>query len=173
MAQSIASPGITTLAASDLLIQITPRFCARYHGTAAQLIAEGLIPEGFKWPAGSARAEYEMGQFTYYVGRSRPNGMKGPKSLWANGDYWLIQRSLTAEIGQGFHAAIIYAKTIELEEAIKRCTPEWNRVWHLAYDAQKDDKYMAFRQQVLGSAGRKPGRPAKDRSIAPTGASHV
>lgn len=42
------SMGTAALIASDLIIEITPRAYTGYTGTAAQLIAEGLIPDGFK-----------------------------------------------------------------------------------------------------------------------------
>jgi hypothetical protein len=43
-----AGPGISPLLASDLFIEIYARAYTSYEGTAAQLIAEGLIPDGFK-----------------------------------------------------------------------------------------------------------------------------
>lgn len=171
MAKSLASPGTATLAASDLLIQILPRFCTRYHGTAEQLIAEGLIPEGFKWPTGCARVSYEIGKFSFYMGRCRPDGMKGPMSLWAHGDHWFMQRSLTSEKGKGFHAGSIYTKKMELADAIYRSTPEWSHVWHRAYQAKIDDSYMAFRQQLLGAEPRRSGRPQKVRANSQVGQS--
>ena len=156
-----AEPGISPLLVSDLTIQIFPLFCTIYHGTAAQLIAEGVIPDGFKWPTDSKRVDYELGKFTYWMGRCRPDGMKGPRSLWINGDYWFMQRSLTSEQGKGCYSSHIYAKKRELAEAIYRGTAEWSRVWSLAYEAKRDPLYMEFRQKITGKSKRgRPGKPA-------------
>lgn len=156
MAQS-ASPGVP----ADLLISIHPRASTRYHGTASQLIAEGLIPDGFKWPHKASRMSFEIGKFTHWMGRCRPDGIKGPMSIWTEGDYWFLQRSLTAEEGRGWHHAQLYEKTMELADIIRRNTPEWSRTSVRAYETRKDAKYQAFRLQLLGEPKRGRGRPAK------------
>lgn len=168
MAQSFASHGTPTLAASDLLISIHPRACTRYHGTAAQLIAEGLIPDGLKWPHRASRVSFEMGKFTYHMGRCRPDGFKGPMSAWAEGDYWLLQRSLTAEEGHGLHHAQLYEKKMELANLIRRNTAEWMHTFNRAWETRKDDKYQAFRLQLLGEPKRGRGRPAKASIATPS-----
>lgn len=163
-----ASLGTPTLAASDLLISIHPRACTRYHGTAAQLIAEGLIPDDFKWPHKATRVSFEMGKFTHYMGRRRPEGLKGPMSAWAEGDYWFLQRRLTAQEGNGLHQAQIYEKAMELADAIGRHKPEWTHTFKRAQEARKDDTYQAFRLQMLGAPKRGRGRPAKNTNAANT-----
>lgn len=149
-----------------LLITIRPRAYTRYHGTAEQLVDEGLIPKDFKWPTGTARACYEIGQFSYWMGRCRPDGMKGPVSLWSNGDYWGLQRGLTTQDGDGFRSANIHEKAMELAEAIHRGTPEWSRTWAQAYEARKDQKYAAFRELLTGPVKRGRGRPAKSAPVS-------
>lgn len=144
---------------SDLFIKFEPRFCTRFYGSAAQLVAEGLIPDGFVWPTGSTRVEYAMGEFTFYMGRLRPPGMKGPHSKWAGGDYWFLQRFFVK--GEGYQASLIYEKTREIQEIIQRGSAEWNRVWNLAWQAKKDASYMEFRQKLIGDLPRRRGRPAK------------
>ena len=158
----------TTSVHDDLLISIRPRACTRYHGTAAQLISEGLIPDGFKWPHKAGRVSFEVGKFTHYMGRCRPDGFKGPMSAWAEGDYWYLQRGLTAEEGHGWRNAQIYEKTMELAEIIHRNTPEWSRTFHRACETRKDAKYQAFRLQLLGTPKRGRGRPAKNTSTPNT-----
>lgn len=154
----------------DLRVSIYPRACTRYHGTAAQLIAEGLIPDGFKWPHKASRISFEMGKFTHCMGRCRPDGFKGPMSAWAEGDYWYLQRGLTAEEGHGWHHAQLYEKTMELAAIIHRNTPEWSRTFHRAYETRKDAKYQAFRLQLLGEPKRGRGRPAKTAATQTQGA---
>lgn len=166
MAQSLASIGTPTLAASDLLITITPRACTRYHGTFAQLVAEGLIPEGFKLPYRAAQVSFVLGKFTHRLGRCRQPGIKGPMSIWTDGDYWCLQRSLTADNGYGWHAAELYEKKMELAAIIRRNTPEWERMFNRAWATRKDDKYQAFRQQLLGEPKRGRGRPTKSQRAA-------
>lgn len=168
MAQSLTSVH------DDLRISITPRFSTRYHGTAAQLIAEGLIPDGFEWPHRSNSASFTMGRFTHRLRRIRPDGIKGPMSIWIEGDYWFLQRSLVAEEGMGFQRALIYQKTQELADILYRQTAEWSRLFHRAYETSKDAKYQAFRLQLLGEPKRGRGRPAKHTTTLSTqGASHV
>lgn len=147
---------------SDLNISITPRAYAQYEGTAAQLMAEGLIPTGFKWPIGAARTSYEMGEYTYWMGRCRPDGHKGPMSSWADGDYWFIRRGLVSQARDGFQAANIYQKQQELADVINRSSPEYKRLSNRAYKAQIDDRYMAFRNRVMGEPKRGRGRPIKN-----------
>lgn len=154
----------------DLRISIYPRACTRYHGTAAQLIAEGLIPDGFKWPQRTSRVSFEMGKFTHYMGRCRPDGIKGPMAVWVEGDYWFLQRSLTADEGRGWQAAQLYEKTMELAAIIHRTTPEWSRTFHRAYETRKDAKYQAFRLQLLGEPKRGRGRPVKNTTTQTQGA---
>lgn len=146
---------------ADLLISIHPRACTRFHGTAAQLVAEGLIPDGFEWPRKASRASFEMGKFTHWLGRCRPEGVKGPMSIWTEGDYWCLQRSLIADEGKGGQAAQLYEKSMELAEIMRRNTPEWMRVFNRAWETRKDAKYQAFRLQLLGEPKRGRGRPAK------------
>ena len=154
----------------DLRVSIYPRACTRYHGTAAQLIAEGLIPDGFKWPQRTSRVSFEMGKFTHYMGRCRPDGIKGPMAVWVEGDYWFLQRSLTADEGRGWQAALLYEKTMELADLVRRNTPEWNRMFSRAWETRKDDKYQAFRLQLLGEPKRGRGRPVKNTTTQTQGA---
>lgn len=160
-AESFTSPH------GDIVISITPRAYTRYHGTAEQLVAEGLIPDGFKWPHKASRVSFEMGQFTHWMGRCRPDGIKGPMSIWTEGDYWFLQRSLTADNGHGYCKAQLYEKKMELAALIRRNTPEWQHVFHRAWAARHDDKYQSFRLQLLGEPKRGRGRPAKE-TTAPT-----
>ena len=154
-----------TLTASDLQISIVPRAYTSYQGTAAQLIAEGLIPEGFKWPSGTNRVTVTVGTFEHWIFRTRPEGHKGPMSSWISGDCWHLRRELANQQRDGYREADIYAKTRELADTINRGTLEWSRTCHKAFAARNDAKYMAFRTHLMGDlAPRRRGRPAKSGS---------
>lgn len=156
---AITYPDASVILASDLLISIRPRSYTQYHGTAEQLRAEGLIPDGFKWPIGDRRISYEVGKFSCWMGRCRPDGIKGPKSIWVNGDYWFLRRDLTSRWYDGYRAADIYEKTRELAEIIQRGTPEGSRIANASWKARCDDKYMAFRNLLTGETKRGRVRP--------------
>lgn len=155
------SVGAPRLLASDLQVEIIPRAYTQYHGTAAQLIAEGLIPDGFKWPIGSNRITIEVGKFSLWIGRKRPEGHKGPMSSWTSGDYWFLRRELKSQTRNGYREADIYAKKMELADAIYRGTPEFARIGNASWKARCDDKYQAFRSLVIPEPKRGRGRPAK------------
>ncbi len=158
---AITYPDASAILASDLLISIHPRAYTDYQGTAEQLRAEGLIPDGFKWPIGDRRISYEVGKFSYWMRRCRPDGIKGPKSIWVNGDYWFLRRELASQGRDGYRAADIYKKTKELAEIIRRGTHEWSRIANASWEARCDDKYMAFRNLLTGEPKRGRGRPSK------------
>jgi hypothetical protein len=121
-----------------------------------------LIPDGFKWPNRAQRETIELGGFEHWIFRMRPEGHKGPMSSWVNGDCWYLRREPKRQFRAGYIEADIYAKKMELVDTIYRGTPEWRSTWDKACKARKDEKYMAFRTQILGDmAPRKRGRPAK------------
>jgi len=144
----------STLSSSELQISIYPREFTSYHGTAAQLMAEGLLPTGFEWPTGAEWVKVEVGEFTHRVGRTRPEGHKGPKSSWTSGDYWYVVRKLTDQPLDGGLEAAIYNKTKELDAAIYRGTPEYARMSEAARSAMFDDRYQAFRSLVVPESKR-------------------
>lgn len=171
MAQLITA-GIAALIASDLVIEINPRWVCRFRGTRAQLVAEGLIPNDFKWPHRTQCQSWEAGKFEYWMQRCRPDGIKGPQSVWADGDYWVINMSVK---GIDYITYRFQENARELAELVQGKSSEWSKTWNCAYKARQDDKYMAFRTHLLGElAPRKRGRPAKARPVTPTqGATHV
>lgn len=154
--------GTAALIASDLVIEITPRWICRFRGTRAQLVAEGLIPSDFKWPHRTQHQSWEAGKFEYWVKRCRPEGIKGPQSGWADGDYWVLDMSVK---GTDYTTYKIQEKARELAELVQGRSSEWSKTWDRAYKAKQDDKYLAFRTRLLGDmAPRKRGRPAKSNT---------
>lgn len=161
MAQS-PSTGATALATSDLIIRIDPHFVCRYYGTSAQLVAEGLIPDGLKWPPGRNRINFSDARFNYWLERNRVPGTKGPMSEWCNGDYWVLDSAPHGQ-GKSWNDHEILIKQREIADLRRRRSPEWEALFYRAYQARQDAKYMAFRTQMIGDMAppRKRGRPAK------------
>lgn len=162
MANFSTSTGTSALSASDLHIEITQRGPTVFRGTAEQLRAEGLIPDGFTWPTGDASVSFALGKFSCALSRCRPEGMHGPKSAWTSGDYWCFRRGLASQPVRGFQANEIFEATAAMLEAVKRATPWGEYVQKRAHRAKQDSRYWAFRQQLLGEQKRKPGRPYKN-----------
>ena len=157
-ATSLSTPAQIT---DELQISILPRAYANFRGSAAQLSAEGLIPDGFSWPAGTDFARYESGQFSYCVSRCRKKGATGSARAWSSGDYWCVRRTLTSTDKNGFHEARVYEKQQELAEVIRHATPAWERECSLAFAAILDKPYRAFRNLLIPSPKRGRGRPSK------------
>jgi hypothetical protein len=158
--------GAPALISSDLVIEITPRWICQFRGTRAQLIAEGLISSDFKFPHRTEIQDWESGKFSYWMRRCRPEGMKGPQSVWANGDYWVVCQSLK---GANCTTYQIQEKTRELAELVQGKPSDWYKTWSRAYDAKQDDRYIAFRTAMLGDmAPRKRGRAAKVKTAEQT-----
>ena len=156
--------GKAALLASDLEIEINPRAYTWFRGTSAQLIAEGLIPDGFEWPIGDQHKTIEDVGFEHWLFRTRPEGHKGPKSSWINGDFWYLRRTLANLPRDGFMEAEIYAKKAELAAVFYRRSTEWHRICKQAYEARQDKRYMAFRSLVIPERQRGRGRPSKSVS---------
>ena len=72
----------------DLAIRYCPGRWIRFSGTSAQLEAEGLIPNGLKWPHRTNIAEWAGGGYVFKLRRARlPGSGYAP---WAEGDYWAL-----------------------------------------------------------------------------------
>lgn len=159
MANTRTSAGVSALIASDLVVEILPRFICRFHGTRAQLEAEGLIPAGFVWPQRRARAYWVAGQFRYWLERQRPQDFKGSVRAFGEGDYWVCDVDVDGHFVQSH---LVYAKTKEIEALVRYNTPEGRSEYRRAYQAKQDGPYLAFRAQLLGDmVPCKKGRSAK------------
>lgn len=142
----------------DLDIDICPRGYDWWRGTAAQLQAEGLIPEGFEWPRGNLDKSWNDGTFEYWLRRRRPEGFKGP--LPDDLDSWAVRRTLLARGRDGLGAAQVYEKSQELALELWRQTPAYNA--HLAryWAAHQDQTFQAFKA-IFVPQPKKRSRPRK------------
>ena len=118
----VATPSQT--AAHDLRVEICPRGYDWWHGTGAQLQAEGLIPADFDWPKGKEHGSWVSGRFEFWLFRVRPEGHKGPKSSWLESDSWACRRVLATQARDGFMAADLVphiwdmARTAKVDERL-------------------------------------------------------
>jgi hypothetical protein len=140
---------VSALLASDLLVEISPRWITRFRGTRAQLMAEGLIPEGFEWPHRTVSQAWAAGDSEYSVQRARIPGTKGPMSIWIDGDFWVLDY-MPIQKSFGYLHHLVHTKTMEIIQLMHRQTPEGGREFDRANEAKKDGKYMAFRHLLTG-----------------------
>ncbi len=146
----------------ELIAMVWPGSFWRYEGTRAQLEAEGVIPPKFEWPTGKGRVAWESGQFKYWLQRTRPEGVKGPMSIWINGDWWVIHGRLAdRQRSEKWEAEL---KRKRLIDELYAMTPNGKieaeilgRKWWRSY---RDSAFQAFKAKVLPSR-KKPGRPRK------------
>lgn len=153
----------------ELRIEIRPYDLdlAEYYGTRAQLEAEGVIPKNTEWPRAAAELRWECGKFVFLLHRARPDGMRGPKKLWVEGDWWCLRWELINQPDHGTRE--IKRKARELEEAVYRASAagrrEWDAQWGRLQAARQDMAFQCFKD-LLVPAPKKRGRPAKARQVA-------
>lgn len=164
----------TTTPERELKIHIYKRSFEfwEYEGTRAQLEAEGVIPPSTEWPQGKRVLYWNQGRLRFWLGRARPDGVKGPMSVWASGDWWFVRCDIPDDIANpgGWR---IQQKARELAQEIHAQTPagrrEWNERFNRYWAAQKDAGFQAFKTTFIPQR-KKPGRPAKTRTTNTTGA---
>lgn len=147
-----ASTGIAALVQSDLSIQISPGWAPCFRGSSAQLIAEGLIPDGFVWPHRTQTLFWENDSFEFSLKRSRPPGIKGPQSIWVNGDFWTL-----LVFAVGFDYSLNLRKLSEQSGEVCRESRQPINVGRPLELAMRDQKYLQFRKCLLGELSRKRG----------------
>jgi hypothetical protein len=145
----------------ELIIEIRPRACVTWEGSAEQLKAEDLIPEGFEWPVGrkADKSWTDEDGFAWWLRKCRPRGAKGPQGSF---DHWALRRSFAAEKGQGWAAASIYEAQLELQRARWRTTHEALRLAHRCVNAHSDAAFQAF----LVNVGAIKPRKTRERKAA-------
>ena len=165
---SSASPASDPPAVRDLRIAIYRDAWARYEGTAAQLIAEGLIPDGFEWPQADADVEWVASGFKYWLRRTRPEGHKGPKRSWLGLDNWFVRISV---VGRDYHWTTrrsLERKAQALAAEFHHHTPvgamEWSAKWNRYMEAERDQAFQAFKTLVPGLVPPKRGRKPKSEA---------
>lgn len=152
-------------AAPELHIEIWLDDWAAYTGTAAQLQAEGLIPDSFEWPRAAANKSWEAGGFSYSLRRARPEGHKGPMRSWLDLDNWYLRVSV---IGRDWHwhtrrrlERKAEALRAEYHSHTAAGAREWDAAWRRYCQTLEDKRFQAFKSLVPGLVPPKRGRKPK------------
>lgn len=152
----------------ELRIEIYLDDWARFEGTAAQLIAEGLIPKGFEWPLAATDKEWEANGLKYRVRRTRPEGHKGPMRSWLELDNWFVRISV---VGRDYHwhtRRRLERKAQALAAEVYHHTPagsrEWSAKWNRYMEANRDKAFQAFKTLIPGLVPPKRGRKPKSEA---------
>ena len=160
---STSSP--TPSAVPELKIEIWLDNWAEYIGTAAQLQAEGLIPDGFKWPQAAADQNWAAGGFDYWLRRTRPDGHKGPMRSWMEVDNWFVRVRVTGRDASWITRRGLERKAEALRAEFHRHTAagarEWDAVWRRYWQAETDKHFQKFKTLIPGLVKPKRGRKAK------------
>ena len=162
----------TVLDQHELRIAIWPHEYVQYEGTRAQLEAEGLIPQGFEWPLATAEFRWEDDDdMKFLLRRARPQGMKGPRKLWVEGDWWRLRRMVAnyRPTAEWRAYALIKQKTAELAEVVFHFSPLGQAACQRHIEAQDDQSFQSFKSLILGlvplargsEATRAATRPAR------------
>jgi hypothetical protein len=134
-----------------------------YHGTRAQLEAEGIVPAAIAWPAAGAQSVgWQDGRLKFSLRRIRPDGLRGPMRLWVNGDWWALRCDLIGGPDMLQRRLICMQRALELETY--RQSPAGQRAWYAAYKrlraADCDRAFQAFKALVPGLIPPRRGRRA-------------
>ena len=142
-------PTVDQLQASDISIDIRPRWIEDWTGTSAQLVAEGLLPSQFVWPIGFERSDWDHGDFSFSLRRQRPEGAKGPRRDFNDVDFWWFRRDLARPYKLDYADVLVYQKRNALKEDLARQSPEGREIARRWWIAQKDDSFRGFMQTTL------------------------
>lgn len=150
----------------ELIIDIQQDEWVEFEGEAAQLVAEGLIPNGFEWPRAAADKFWEANGFYYWLRRTRPDGHKGPMRSWLELDNWFVRVRVAGRDRVWITRRKLERKAEELRvECYYRLTSEGERErsakWHRYWQAHEDKAFQAFKAKLLpAKAGKKTGGAA-------------
>ncbi len=155
----------TDQAPRELTIQILQDASATYTGTAAQLVAEGLIPQEFSWPKATVCRYWEAGGFKFELRRTRPEGHKGPMRSWLELDNWSVEVRV---IGRNVHWQTrrrLERQSAALKAEYWRQTAEgareWNAAWNRYWQTKTDERFQAFKALIPSLVRPKRGRKPK------------
>lgn len=137
----------------ELLIQIVPRGYAAWCGTAVQLVAEGLLPPKFAWPA-KGSASWEQGAYWYSLKRCRPAGVTPKEWRESERDHWRLSRSLHAPDGRLADYARLYSEQQARRMVQWFLTPDSLPHQQKLRRAVEDNRFQTF----LSSVGAIPAR---------------
>jgi hypothetical protein len=154
-----------------ILIDVMGLDFTEFHGTRAQLEAEGLIPEGTVWPNAYRRHQWASGKLLFILCRHRPEGETAPKKQFIDCDWWHLRQELLNPPRS--EAREVMRKTAELAAALYLNTAagraasaaNWSRYW----SAENDQQFQSFKAKIPGLIPPKRGRPRGKRAEANQG----
>jgi hypothetical protein len=152
-------------AVRELDIEIYPRGYDWWHGTSAQLQAEGLIPADFEWPKRLAHKSWTDDRFEYWLYRERPTGHKGPQSSYWEADNWACRRLLLAHGRDGFAHARLHEISVSLQHELWAHTSAAREQFKRYWAAHEDQSFQAFKA-IFVPQPKKRGRPSKAKATA-------
>lgn len=175
MSKLSTAPAAASVIEPELHIEIWPDDFVFYTGSAAQLRAEGLMPDGFEWPKAAETHHWSAGGFDYWLRRMRPKGHKGPMRSWLVMDNWLLRVHVTGRDRQWTIRRALERKSEDLRAMYFRQTAEGARQWEAAcsryFQALDDKRFQAFKALVPGLLPPKRGRRPKSPDGAAQAAS--
>lgn len=130
--------------ATEVIVNMPGACVSEYFGTRAALEVEGLIPEGLTWPNGLNAHEWEDGLHRYFLRRCWPAGVKGPRKLFLEVDWWGLfigpRRSHKSYVEQAIRekalADEIYRRS---DEGVR----EWAEMHRRLCESHKDAAFQA------------------------------
>lgn len=139
---------------------------AEFHGTRAQIEAEGIGLSGPAWPAtGFSRVEWREGGVRYLLRRAKPNGAKGPRKAFADVDWWVVRSDLANFVA--YDDRIRAIKVAEIKKLTYELSPEGlearNRRSSALVNAMLDKQFQAFLACALGQLKQHRRRVCKDQ----------
>jgi hypothetical protein len=141
MAASRPTKAATTPAELGLILQ-EELGRAYFTGTRQQLIDEGLIPEGFRWPSRTEEKHFEFLGAGCSIRRQKPDTC----SRWSDVDLWRLCRSENIGFKEALDAAEVRYKLRSYEALLRDDALPAIRAW---CRANKDAPFQAFLQRLL------------------------
>lgn len=163
VSQGAAAP---VVAPTELVVILNPYNLdfSKFVGSRAMLEAEGVIPDGTKWPEGYDDLRWQAGKFDYWLHRQRPEGAKGPRRDFADCDWWCLRWKLTN--APSYEARQIMLKAKALKDAIYRHSVEGRQAFNKqikSYFAALDDaRFQQFKAAIPGLVPPRRGRRPKN-----------
>ncbi len=147
-----------------LLVRIWDCLWVEYLGTRGQLEAEGLLPAGLDWPDGQDVRRWEASGLRFQLSRTRPAGLKGPRRLWLEGDYWQLLFEPSDALWRPRRRVELKRKELtgEIHRWSEAGQHEWSGSFSRWLRAKHDLQFQAFKDRFVLKP-RKPGRPARRR----------
>jgi len=123
-----------------------------YIGTWAALESEGLIPSGTTWPESFNDLQWESGSSRYWLRRQRPEGVKGPRKLFVEVDWWCLRIDPVCQESVADQAIRKKAKALadEIYRQSAEGKREWFEMWRRHDESRKDAAFQAFKARIPG-----------------------